>query len=106
MANLKARTLDDVCTFAELCEAKHNTALQVKAGRVTLHKAEAQWIYEHKRYLMTSTAVYQPVYSVNIGFYFLRLLHTPGARYVPRGRFQALTAKGVNEVLGHEFLNA
>lgn len=39
MANLKARTLDDVCTFAELCEAKHNTALQVKADRVTLHKA-------------------------------------------------------------------
>ena len=106
MANLKARTLDDVCTFAELCEAKHNTALQVKADRVTLHKAEAQWIYEHKRYLMTSTAVYQPIYSVNAGFYFSRLLYTPGTRYAARGCFHVLTAKGVNEVFGYELLNA
>lgn len=106
MANLNAKTFFGVCSVDDFFEARSDKALRVKAGRVTLHKAQAQWIYEHKLYIITSSAVYQPRYSVNAGFYFSRLLYTPGARYAARGRFHVLTAKDINNVLGYELLNA
>lgn len=44
MINLNAKRFEDVLDYPSLFEATHNKELQVKLGRVTVHKAEAQWL--------------------------------------------------------------
>lgn len=105
MANLKAEHFFDVCDHKDLNEARLNDDLQANAGTVTLHVAEAQWIYEHDMYILTYSAIYQPHYSVaQAQYYFSCVLHKKHAGWSKRGRFHVLTAQEVNKIIGHKLL--
>ena len=105
MINLNAKRFEDVLDYPSLFEATHNKELQVKLGRVTVHKAEAQWLYEHKHYILTSTSVYDVRYSVNAGYYAARIYYKKGGGFTRPGRFYTGDAKFINGVLGFELLN-
>ena len=45
-----------------------------KAGRVELTKEEAERIYTEKRYICTSTAIWQPQYSQAQGRIYLKII--------------------------------
>ena len=104
MSNLNAERFEDVCDYKDLMEAHFSQELQVKLGRVTVHKAEAQWLYEHKHYILTRTSVYDVRYSVNAGYYATRIYYKKGGNYTRPGRFYTGDAKFINYVLGFEFL--
>ena len=105
MINLNAKRFEYVCDYASHIEASNNEELQVKLGRVIVHKAEAQWLYEHKNYILTSTSVYNVRYSVNAGYYAERIYHKKGGCFARPGRFYTGDAKFINDVLGFELLN-
>ena len=74
-----------------------------KAGRVELTKQEAFDIYENKKYIVTSTAIYQPHYSqAQKAVYFTKISTIKGI--AKRGRFHTLTSQEINHILGYEYL--
>ena len=74
-----------------------------KAGRVELTKKEAFEIYEQKKYIATSTAIYQPQYSqAQKAVYFTQISTIKGI--AKRGHFYKLTAQEINHILGYEYL--
>ena len=104
MINLNAKRFEDVCDCCALYEARLNTELQVRLGSISVHKAEAQWLYEHKHYILTRTSVYDVRYSVNAGFYATRIYYKKGGNFTRPGRFYTGDAKFVNSILGFELL--
>lgn len=74
-----------------------------KAGRVELTKEQAEKIYAEKRYICTSTAIWQPHFSqAQNQIYFTKISDYKGL--AGRGRFYALTAEQINHVMGFEYL--
>ena len=76
-----------------------------KAGRVELTKEQAEKIYTEKRYICTSTAIWQPHFSQaqkEQQIYFTKIADYKGL--ARRGRFYALTAEEINHVMGFEYL--
>ena len=74
-----------------------------KAGRVELTKEEAERMYAEKRYICTSTAIWQPQYSQAQGrIYFIKISDYKGL--ANRGRFYTLTAEQINHIMGYEYL--
>lgn len=81
-----------------------NTEIYCKAGSVELTEKEAFQIYDEKKYIATSTAVYQPHYSqAQKAVYFSKVLTVKGI--ARRGRFYTLTADEINRILGKEILS-
>ena len=77
--------------------------IHCKAGRVELTRADAEEIYVQKKYVVTSTAIWQPHFSqAQNMFYFIKVLDIKGM--ARRGRFYKLTAKEINHVLGQKLL--
>ena len=83
-----------------------------KVGPVELWKEDAEKLYNEGKYILTNSAVYQICYSPNYdngNYYGLRLdesvLYKPRGGYCRPGRFHALTAKEINNVLGFTLLN-
>lgn len=80
-----------------------NNQVYCKAGRVELTKEDAERIYTNKQYICTSTAIWQPHYSQAQGMiYFTKIADYKGL--ARRGRFYALTAAEINNVMGFEYL--
>ena len=80
-----------------------NNQIYCKAGRVELTKEDAERIYANKQYICTSTAIYQPNFSqAQNRIYFTKIADYKGM--ARRGRFYALTAKEINDVMGFEYL--
>lgn len=74
-----------------------------KAGNVELTKTEAEEIYNSKKYVVTSTAIWQPRFSqAQNQIYFTRISNIKGL--AKRGRFYKLTANEINQILGQEYL--
>ena len=74
-----------------------------KAGRVELTKQEAFNIYDNKKYIVTSTAIYQPHYSqAQKSVYFTQISYIKGI--AKKGHFHTLTAQEINHILGYEYL--
>ena len=74
-----------------------------KAGSVELTEKEAFRIYEEKKYIVTSTAIYQPHFSQpQSAVYFSKVFTVKGM--ARRGRFYTLTAAQINRILGEELL--
>ena len=74
-----------------------------KAGRVELTKEDAERIYAEKKYICTSTAIWQPHFSqAQNKIYFTKIADYKGL--ASRGRFYALTAEQINHVMGYEYL--
>lgn len=75
-----------------------------KAGSVELTEKEAFRIYDEKKYIATSTAVYQPHYSqAQNAVYFSKVLTVKGI--ARRGRFYTMTAAQINRILDKEILS-
>lgn len=74
-----------------------------KAGNVELSENEAHDIYKNKKYICTSTAIWQPHFSqAQNRIYFTKIATYKGL--ARRGRFYALTAEEINHVMGFEYL--
>lgn len=74
-----------------------------KAGNVELSKKEAEEIYNNKKYICTSTAIYQPHFSkAQNQIYFTKITEIKGI--AKRGRFYKLTAQEINKIIGREYL--
>ena len=74
-----------------------------KAGTVELTKEEAFGIYNAKKYVVNSTAIYQPHYSqAQDAVYFTKIASVKGL--APRGRFYMLTAAAINNIVGYAYL--
>ena len=74
-----------------------------KVGSVELTEKDAFRIYEEKKYIVTSTAIYQPHFSqAQNAVYFSKVFTVKGM--VRRGRFYTLTAAQINRILGEELL--
>ena len=74
-----------------------------KAGTVELTKSEAEEIYNNKKYIVTSTAIYQPHFSVAQNqIYFTKIATIKGI--AKRGRFYKLTSEEINNILGYDYL--
>ena len=81
-----------------------NTKLYCKVGRVELTEAEAWKIYNEKKYICTSTAIYQGFYSkAQNQVYFVKIADYKGI--ARRGRYYTLTADHINRIMGYEFLH-
>ena len=67
----------------------------IKIGRVELTEEEVQKLYEEKKYICTSSSIYQINYSqAQKSFYGSKLFSIGLAG---RGRYYALTAKEINK---------
>lgn len=76
-----------------------------KAGRVELTKEQAEIIYKEKRYICTSTAIWQPHFTQaqqKQKIYFTKIADYKGL--ARRGRWYALTAEEINHIFGYEYL--
>lgn len=74
-----------------------------KAGRVELTKEDAEKIYNNKKYIVTSYAIFQPHFSqAQNRYYFSKIADIKGM--AKRGRYYTLTAKEINHVLGYKYL--
>lgn len=105
MANLQAARFCDVCDYKDIHDMNNDDTIKVRVGRIDMHKAEAQWLYEHGHYVVTSTMVFQMCYSVNAGYYGLRLhWNRNGNFYCKPGRFYTGDADFVNNILGFELV--
>ena len=78
----------------------------IKIGPVELFIEDAEKLYNEKKYILTSSKVYAICYSKCIGYYSAQIHHKPKAGYTRPGRFHAIDAKTVNDILGFELLNA
>lgn len=77
--------------------------IHCNAGNVELAREEAEAIYTAKRYVVTSTAIWQPHFSqAQNKFYFTKIADIKGM--ARRGRFYKLTAKEINNILGRQLL--
>ena len=75
-----------------------------KAGNVELSKEEAEEIYNNKKYVVTSTAIWQPHFSqAQNRIYFSKIADVKGM--ARRGRFYRMTAREINNVLKQKLLN-
>lgn len=102
--NLQAIQLSDVLSYEEKVNYK---GYIVKCGSVELHPAQAQWLNEHKQYLIAYRSVYYIDYSQNLGgFYGRKMYQAPQSvlNYTKRGRFSYASAKEVNRWLGFKLL--
>lgn len=74
----------------------------VKIGRVELTENEVKKLYEEGKYICNYSGVWQIFYNENAGFSGQLIIHYKGL--ASRGRFYALTAKEINNVIGKEIL--
>ncbi len=75
----------------------------VKIGPVQMLESTAARYYKEDLYIVSYGAVHQIQYSRNAGFYGVRLYQKPtkgGVGLARRGRYYALDAKTVNDVVG------
>lgn len=75
----------------------------IKIGSVELTEDEVRKLYEEKKYICTSNAVYQIFYSVNAGYYGQKIITVKGI--ARRGRFYTMDASEVNRAIGKNILN-
>lgn len=68
----------------------------IKIGRVELTKEDVQKLYEEKKYICTSSSIYQIHYSQAQQRFYGSKLFSIGL--AARGRFYALTAKEINDI--------
>jgi len=75
-----------------------------KAGNVELSEVEAEEIYNNKKYVVTSTAIWQPHFShaQKQQIYFTKIADIKGI--AKRGRFYKLSAGEINHILGYDYL--
>ena len=74
----------------------------VKIGRVELLENEAAKFYQERKYICTSTAIFQIHYSeAQKAYYGHKVISQGIAR---RGRFHALRAQDINHILGKKIL--
>lgn len=79
----------------------------IKIGRIELTETEAQRIYESgRKYLVTSTRIYEVRYSVNAGYYGTQIYYDGKTRFCKPGRFYKFSASEVNNILGFTLLVA
>ena len=74
----------------------------VKIGSAELTEESVKALYEDKKYICTYKGVYQLFYSKNTGYYGKLVIYSKNL--AKRGRFYALSAREVNNVLGKEIL--
>lgn len=80
----------------------------VRIGRVELTENDAQKLYEDKKYIVTYSAIFQLFYSANAGVYGQKIyqIATKGTGgFTRRGRFYAMDAKSINELVGFPLVN-
>ena len=68
----------------------------IKIGRVELTEEEVQKLYEEKKYICTSSSIYQSNYSQAQKSFDGPKLFSIGL--AGRGRYYALTAKEINDI--------
>lgn len=74
-----------------------------KIGNIELYGCDCQKLIEEKRiFLITYKTIYQLCYSVNAGYYGIKLYYQNDAPFTKRGRFFAYTADDANRLLGHD----
>ena len=74
-----------------------------KVGNVELSERESYDIYNNKKYICTSTAIYQPHFSqAQNQIYFTKIASYKGI--AKRGRFYTLNAKEINDIIGYDYL--
>lgn len=79
-----------------------------KVGPVELWKEDAEKLLNEGKYILTPSAIYSIQYSPNYdngNYYGQRIHYKPRAGYCRAGRYHALTAKEINDVLGFTLLN-
>lgn len=73
------------------------------AGTVELTREEAKEIYDTKKYVVTSSAIWQPRFLQDQNrFSFCKVASVKGI--AKKGRFHKLTAKEINNILGKQFI--
>ena len=60
--------------------------------------------YHNNKYIMTCKKVFQPMYSVNAGYYAMPV-YTSKENMTKQGRFFHFTGSEVNRIIGIELLN-
>ena len=79
----------------------------IRIGRVELTEDDARKLYEEGKYILTYSKVYAVCYSKNAGYYGHEVYRTTTkgcGGMCRRGRFHALTAAEVNNILGYKLL--
>lgn len=75
----------------------------VKIGSVELYEEDALKLYEEKKYIVTYGGVYQLFYSsAQKKIYGQKVINQKGI--ANRGRFYAMTAETINNILGEKIL--
>ena len=75
----------------------------IKIGRVEMYESDVKRLYTERKYVVTSYAIYQIMYSqAQATFYGQKVSDIKGM--ARRGRFYTLTASEINHVLGYEYL--
>ncbi len=80
----------------------------IRIGRVELTEDDARKLHEAGKYILTYSKVYAVCYSENAGYYgheVYRTVTKGQGGMCRRGRFHALTAAEVNNILGYKLLN-
>lgn len=77
-----------------------------KIGTVELFRDECEEIYNSKKYILTSTSVYQLFFSQasNI-FYGQKVYYQKGARFTRQGRYHVFDGAYINDLIGFQLLN-
>ena len=102
--NMNAITLHDVLSYEEFHEKK-SEFIKV-AGKVELHPAELEWLYNRKQYIVQYRSIYEIIYShIYRGGYYTILLYKAENALTKRGRFKYYSASEVNDMLGFKLLN-
>ena len=77
----------------------------VRIGTVEMYLEEAEAYYTEGRYLLTSTAVWQIMYSsAQNQYYGHRVYWQKGARFCRPGRYHAMKGEDVNKIIGCNLL--
>lgn len=77
----------------------------IRIGPVEFYREDLEKLYVEKKYILTSTAVYQIMFSTAQNqFYGHRVYHQSGARFLRPGRFMDMTGKQINNLLGFDLL--
>ena len=83
---------------------KGNTVEIVKIGGVELTEEIARRFFEEGKYIVTYSKIYQIFWSAaQKKFYGMEIYHSP--RMTQRGRFFAMSAESVNNLIGFQLLN-
>lgn len=79
----------------------------IKIGGVEFYEKEIADIYQSEKYVVTYSNIYQIFYSVNAGYYGIKIISKPtkgGVGFAKRGRFNVMDAESINRMLGEKVL--